>query len=357
MGKKSKIENKIIVFILLIVPLFIITMLSYLSFAKLKSKVADSITYNENASITPYVCLISNSYISDTCSSASKSYVTSLINNINLNLKFNISSSNVANYNYSYVITAKVTANEAGDTSKIVYEKSYILDQDTAQIKSTNNMDISKNVNLDFKQYNSIINEFKKQYVLALDSNVTVSAQVKATAKYKNLKDMNVDKTLNIIIPLTEQTVNITRTDATYHNNETKIQYNNISDYKRIAVFINALFVIDLVIIASFIGCVVKSLPKRRYYTKKVDRILKEYDRAIVKVKHLPSLKNHNIIFIDSFTELLDAKDNLNEPILFKESKARHRAVFIVLTTNEAYVYSFSDKDEVIEEQGVQDGY
>src|SRR5574344_1741804 len=288
--KKVKWELRLLLTTIVLLLLYASTITVYNIYQNYKNQIESTITYNENVSITPSICLTNNQFLTSECSTEAKSYVTSLINNINLLFNYNISSSDFANYTYSYKIVAHTVANEKGDSDKIVYETNDTLDSGT---------------------YNNTIAEFKRNYVLALDSKVEILATVSAVAKYDDRDSVELNKTLVLSIPLTDQTVNIDRPLSNYTHSDTDVHYIDSSNYHNLGVALSILMETDFIVTVLVVLLLVHLIPKENAYKKRINKILKEYDRAIVKVKHSPSLTGLNIITIESFEELLDAKDNL----------------------------------------------
>ena len=72
---------------------------------------------------------------------------------------------------------------------------------------------------------------------------------------------------------------------------------------------------------------------------------MKEYDRIIVTLSKMPNLDEYKIIEVDSFEELLDAKQNLDKPILHIEIHKNQKSCFLILSGNEAYRYILKEVD------------
>ena len=71
-----------------------------------------------------------------------------------------------------------------------------------------------------------------------------------------------------------------------------------------------------------------------------LSKILREYDRIIVEAKNNIIISpEQNIIDVKSFEELLDARDNLEKPIIFKEIHKGQKCEFVVKNSYEVYRY------------------
>ena len=74
------------------------------------------------------------------------------------------------------------------------------------EIKDKNTFTISENVKIDYDKYNQIINNFKKDYMLSVTSDLTVSLLIEVDGKYVPAdKVFDIDADINLTIPLSEQ--------------------------------------------------------------------------------------------------------------------------------------------------------
>ena len=80
-------------------------------------------------------------------------------------------------------------------------------------------------------------------------------------------------------------------------------------------------------------------------YDRYVNKKLKEYDRLIVETNSNLKTKGLNVIEIKSFTELLDARDNLNLPILYLNTIPHKEGVFYILNNTDIYMLIIKNDD------------
>jgi hypothetical protein len=343
MVKKRRIINtkNFVIILTIIMSAFILITISNI-FKLKQTKQSDSITYNSSASLTPSVCLINNAFLPSECTTDQRSFVSSLIEKININFNMKFSASDLLqNNNYTYKIEAETIASEKGDATKIVYDNTDLLLSDNINQSNINNYNISKDVTIDFPKYNALITNFKKDYVLALDSKLIIKATIVNNGSYKMVEEpISYDSTISMTIPLAEQTVNIDYSKNNYSNNDTLYSNQTSQEFIKQNAKVNILYRIDIVIIALMLILIIRLIPRQNAYHKKINKILKEYDRAIAITNNLPSLRGLKVIEIASFEELLDVKDNLEKPILFYENKSHEWASFIILHYEEAYVYT-----------------
>ena len=81
-----------------------------------------------------------------------------------------------------------------------------------------------------------------------------------------------------------------------------------------------------------------KTSTKKTIYDITLSKILREYDRVIVNSRK-PIAITGEIIELSSFNELLDVRDNLEKPIIFKEIHKGQKSEFAVKNGDETYRY------------------
>jgi len=82
-------------------------------------------------------------------------------------------------------------------------------------------------------------------------------------------------------------------------------------------------------------------------YTKELKHILKEYSEEIVNVDKLYNKKKYNLIYVNSFDELMDVYKRVDSPISYKEIDKNKCAVFVIMEEDNAWIYQLvSDREK-----------
>ena len=79
-------------------------------------------------------------------------------------------------------------------------------------------------------------------------------------------------------------------------------------------------------------------------YKTKLTEILKKYDDKIVNVKKFYNIKKYNLIYVDSFEELLDVYNTYNSIINYREIKKNEKSIFTVINDKNAWIYVLKEK-------------
>jgi hypothetical protein len=341
MHKKAKLKtaSKFLIgsFILLII-LLAITIFFYQH--KIAKNSADSITYKIQNSLDYNVCLKNNSYYDTQCLDKNNSYVADLIDYINLQFKYNFNASQTLKENYHYNVTAQVIATSKEDNTKVIYNKTTNLIEDT-KIANTdgNQMSIDQPIKINYGDYSTIITNFKKDYVLALDAKLIVSMNIAYDGYYNETFNHILDnKVISIEIPLSEQTVAM-KTNIGPEINQTIYQNNSemANNNKKIFASLIMIDTVDLLFIVYIFSVLI---PRKKKYDREIEKILKDYDRAIVTTIDKPDLEGYHVYQVSTFDELLDARDNLERPILMYQYQNKDKTLFTIIKENEAYIYN-----------------
>ena len=71
---------------------------------------------------------------------------------------------------------------------------------------------------------------------------------------------------------------------------------------------------------------------------------LKRYLKIIENVNKLYNKKKYNLIYVDSFIELMDVYNRVESPISFKEIEKNKEAIFLIIENDNAWIYRLVNK-------------
>ena len=330
-----RLLTNIIIFIILIIGL-IFSLNKAFSITK-----KGFISYKEISDINYKVYLKDNNFYDKPYLEKGMAYVASLIDKIDINYNYKINSSVNSNIDINYAIVAKLVIASQNNNS-VFFEKEYELSNTaTDEIVDNNNYLLDKEISVDYNYYNDLANQFKSKYAVNTNSRLEVSLIVKEKNKENNSYDLDNESVATLVIPLSEQEVNINMNDNNI-NRETKIT----SDVKIIindTTFVIVSIVITILAIIALISIIKKILiftkNERSNYDRFIKRILVGYDRIIVNVKTAPDINNYNVIKVESFQELVDVRDNTKEPINYYIIQEHIKSEFYLINNNNLYLY------------------
>lgn len=336
-----------IIFLVVLIIIFLTSTIITLN-KGLNTYTTHSIFYSEVGNVDYQVYLKPNTYFTEPFLPKDEQYVASLIDYINTDFKYNFSSSYPFDYKYKYKIMATLIATERGDSSKVVLKKiETLLPEKTVDKSNSNNFNINENLKINYTKYNNIISAFKKDYALSIDSKVVIDMVVSVDGKYQLVDDPILStKSLKLEIPLSEQTININldyQKVGNYSNNE---QSSNLELINYLFYGISLIsFIVTMIFVMKLTKILNRLFFQKSVYVQTLGKIMRDYDRFIVTIHNMPNIDDKEIIKIKCFSELLDARENLQKPIMYHEIHKNQKGWFMILDDQHVYLYELKEVD------------
>ena len=317
--------------------------LAYLFFDRgFNVKTKEMVRYQENSDIKYKVYLQKNNEFDDEYLKMGGRYISKLVDNINFEFNYNsLFNKNVNGY-YTYYVVGTLHA-YLDDINESIWEKDYIiLDNKTEVINKNNikNIDILDRFSVDYDKYKSELDNFSKKYGLDLYGYLDISVIIKENLNFTGIKKIVEDeKKMEITIPLSYDTFKLS-----IKNDNNKIDsYANYNNRTKVNYFLIIVAAFLMAIGISFMALVIRSMvgivSGNNNYRSELRKILRENDDIIVKIKRFYNKKKYNLIYVDSFKELLDVYSKVGNPISYREVKKDEEAIFILIEDNNAWIY------------------
>ena len=331
--------KKRMVFYTIISMVFMI--LSYLfivSGIDMKTKIY--VKYQQVDDISYVVNLLPNTVYENDYLNMGGNYIGSLVKDIDLDLKYNlIYARNITGY-YVYNLKGTLVASEGED---ILWEKNYDLLADKVTVLDQNKVKdirVKDKTSIDYQKYVNEINDFNKKYNMEVSGVLLVSFKLKTTLDFTGFKNTYDDtKEVKMVIPVTNEAFKIKILD----DNREFDSYNEMTNKEGVNYLFLVFGALCLSVGIAFLMVVIKNLleinNKENKYVKELKKILNEHGDEIVNVYEFNNAKKYNLIYVDSFKELLDAYDKVDSLISFKELKKNQKAVFLIIENDNAWIY------------------
>ncbi len=341
--KRRKLKPKVVLIMKTIITILLI-IATFLCFkASIKFNSQEGLAkYSENGKIDYKIYLKDNDYYNTSYLEEGMQYVASLIKTINVRFDYQMHSDIDIDFDTNYKVVGEIQITEKDSPTKILFSKKENLVSNKTISKRDNNYVIAEEIDIDYDKYNELVNSYKRDYGLIVSSNLILSLEVDNKGDIDGLEKA-LDKTskMQINIPLSEQTINITMNTDEINNSGTLINNNKpfiISNYLLLTVFI-ILAIVSTISIIQNINLYFKSVKKDKY-KETVKKILNQYDRIIVNGKvSIDESKFDNIIYPDTIEEMIDAAQTLEVPIYYYEAIPNEKCFFIIVKNNTLYKY------------------
>ena len=234
--------------------------------------------------------LVKNKYLTDTdIENKNLAYVTDLIDNIDIDLKYDYLGSKQSNLKSSYSIIGKMQAfyNKSGEEQKIWDKEEILLEEQVGEI-SSDKLNINEHLRLDLKDKNKLLNEFKQQLGMTIDAKFTIMLKINILTDVEG-KEISDEFTPVININLAEKT-----TKLAGENNIEKTEYISkeikITEGQKIGFII--LDLVMLIVAAALLryALVAKVINQvRNEFKYELNRILKICQDKIVEISTKPN--------------------------------------------------------------------
>lgn len=308
-----------------------------------KMYVLQKLDYSEEGSTKYKVYLNDNKYYGTEYLTEGMKYISSIIDNIDITFDYDANFDEQIEYNTILKATAELQIVDPNDSKNVIYNFKEILQDDIVPKKTGNEVKISKNLKIDYQKYNKLVNEFKSTYGISADSNLKITYLIYYTGSNNNFNNINKSKTYVVNIPLSEQTINISKSLDFSDNLAFKQETNKTTSNKLFLVFAALSLLVSLYALISIIVSILKFNKKQSLYQRKLEKILRQYDSYITESSNDIDITGKTIIDIKSFKELLDVRKNIEKAIIFIKIDNRN-SKFLILDENQVYCYRFSEE-------------
>lgn len=343
-----KKENKFLqagkyIFYLFIAIVFSLFSLYYFKMG-LKNTYQEEVSYKSSSNVSYKVYLLENDYFDEPYLGMNRTYISSLINYIDINFNYNLNFSNFVSGKYTYYIKGIIAADKVKDDDSSYWSKSYILKEpETISYDNQNSFNIDTNVKVDYQKYNTILNEFRKDYGISFDGAFKVQLVIESESNAINIKEnIPVESLIEVRVPLTQQVIDLS-IDLSNNDNEGKISETIVNNTSSNYMFLGLgiLFItVTLCLLWIVFRYIISIYLSKSKYSKTLKKILSTYDTIIVNVSSLPNLNDLKVIEVNTFSELIDAHSEVRMPINYYEEVTDYKSVFVLVSTNMAWVYT-----------------
>lgn len=303
------------------------------------------IDYSQSGSIAYKVYLNKNSFYTEDYLDMNKSYVASLIKYIDIDFSYNFNINAVTTMDFDYKIMGELVI-ENSKTNGRYFEKEYTLqDSKISKLVLDKAKNIKENIKIDYAYYNGLANSFRSTY--GVDTNSYINVYMIVTPKVDKSLNYTISDTnkVSLRIPLSEKAIEI-NLDASSQNINKQIIPSNETNFNMLYLVLELVFFIPTcILMVKMISKLLNAFDIYTAYDRYVRKHLKEYDRLIVETNSPLKTKGLNVIDIKSFTELLDARDNLNLPILYLNTIPHQEGIFYILNNNDLYLLTISNDE------------
>jgi len=337
----TKRKNTVFAFACVIFVFFVFA-LSFL-FIFIKRNEVHYVSFNEKNKTDYKVYLKDNNFYKDLFLDEDDEYISVIIDYINTNFKYSLSlDEDNVEYKYSYKIDADLSVKRKSSDNYLYHDIINLVDKKEVTTNDFS-VEINENIKIDYNYYNDIIKDFINIYFLDdVSAKLTVKMHIKVIGSCEEFNEKaNKESIISLDIPLASKVTNIELTDNLMSGQNNIIQCKKIYDNVYIYLFSSILcLLIDLIFVFVMVRYVYSTRSAENIYERELRKILNNYGSYIQKLNNDFNFTEYQLLKIDTFTDMLEIRDTIGQPILMKENNERTGAYFVIPSvTKILYVY------------------
>ena len=347
MFKDSARKKSIITIYICVIVLLTLIFIYFtgIFFRKTKNKYVE---YVENSNIDYKVYLKENEFFDKKYAENERQYIASLIDYIDANFNYTIDTGKKnIDFTYSYYIEAFVDVKDKNTNKSLYNYNDTLVKTKVGYSNNESNININENIKIDYNKYNDKIKKFVNTYSLGnIESTLTVNLHVKTIGSCQEFsEEKSNDSVVSLVIPLTTKTMAVDINDDLVESNDSILicdkKYNDFM-YLIPPVVMLLLDIFAINLLCVYISNHRSSNDKYRIELKK---IVSNYHSYIQRINTRFDLDKYKVVEVDSFNDMLEIRDSLQQPILMLENQEKNGTEFIIPTnTDLLYVFAISEK-------------
>ncbi len=299
------------------------------------------ITFQDKKNIGYKVFLKPNDFFDEPYLNENMAYITSLIDDIEIDYNYEISFNDEVGGEYVYYIKGIVEASSPTTNSDYYTEEFILSEMERKTIKDQSQLTLNDSIRVDYGTYNQILLDFRGEYGVSMEGNLKVVLVIRFLVTDQQVGKGNVkDVELELDIPLTSQTVEVpietTEMEETGEILTYRIEKNGFI-YQAARFLSIAFCVISGLLGIYLLYLVFQFAHVDSKYQKKLTKILKVYDGILVNLDKMPKFDNKEVLGVSSFEELLDAHSEIRNPI--NCITANDGTIFLLVSNDFIYYY------------------
>lgn len=341
-SREKYVKQQISLTIIITVLLCLSTFLVLNNFSQEKKEI---ITYHESGNVNYKVFLKKNNYFEKNYLDENRTYITSLIDHLNVTFRHGINFDKNINGEYRYRIIAQIEANKQNNEPGNYWTKEFVIKEGKrTNLNHQTSYQIVENVNIDYNKYNNLLKEFTTDVGLPsadglLKVYLIVNSNIKSGDNFHPLK-----KELMLKIPLSETAVEI-KVDSPPKEKISQI-VNTVEYFSKkyiIKASIGAVLLLISVILIFKVFRDKRKFEKTHKVENSIRKFLNTYDSIIVNIEKLPDISDYHVINVENFNELIDAHGEIRMPINYY--KEGNKNVFLLLNDKTVWYYEIENKE------------
>ncbi len=294
------------------------------------------ITYDVQDDLTYQVNLKDNKFFNSDTANDKNSYVTSLIDDLNINFNYDLNGTALFNSDYRY--RADVYLKSLNDEGVTWNYHETVLNEMEERVVDSTNIKLHNDIGIDFNHLYSLADEFHAltNYDVKLEVVITISSELYVKNSVDTIKDVQV---LSLSMPMTKQITSITKTSDKNINRQVFSQFSVDERFNAHLFLFSSLLAIAIfpMMILSYVALF--NLVNLDDYDHKLKAIQRKYARLLEKSSSVPRIKNKELVELNNMRTLVDTCRDQDLMIKFYERVKGKECWFYSENAESVYLY------------------
>lgn len=346
MKYKIKINThlKFVLVLVFIILIFILFFVQYDEAVHPKNTTEEKIEFNYTAvsAIDYTVNIIENTVYDTTILPSDGTYISSLLNTIDIDFKHKFQGVWASALEGSYNITASVVGKIGGKDGDTLWKKDYELKPATIFYANNKDYSINDSVSIDYSVYDNIGKDLNTLLSVSTNNTLYVSMNISySSTTIKGIVEEKFSPTLSI--PLNTSYFNIERLNIEEKPGEIKsiisvLQPPNTLKTIVFRISIGLLIMLTLILIFYTVEPTAEDI-----YKKKIKKIFQSHGTRLVAINDDIKSKNEYYHDVHNFDDLVKISEELEKPIMYVyDSNISKMNKFYVFDIDGYYIYTVS---------------
>ena len=336
--KHISFEKRVAFLVLLVIIFFFVAGLFI--FKAVTHTNGEKVTFDEVSTVDYKVCLNQQQYgqyYEDSCLDEGMEYLTSLSEKMPVTFNYNVSYSDSVDIKLNYYVTSKVNIYREKN-GRVINTAEDVLVERTSYDVFGNYAEFLIDVDVPLKKYIDYVNSYNNQFGISSYALLEVMFYVDNGNTIKKVSSLS--------LPLTNATYGIDKMVVTNSEQNLNIVDDSWGSVNTSYAVVGLIFVLfGLLAIIKLADLIYKVMTSSSLYQRKLNRIMREYDREIVISRNGYTLDDSKkLVKVTSFSELLDARDTLEKPIVYVRVN-NVKSEFYVEDSETIYKYTMKEAD------------
>ena len=342
-----KKDNLNIISIIYAIFMVLFFMLAYLFIiVSIDTKTKIFVNYQETSTTNYRLTLLPNDLYEFTNISSNKSYLSSVIDDVIISFNYqNLFSEIVSGY-YKYNVTANLLIYDKSINNPLVNKEYSLLEDKYIVLNQGNvtNFMLNDNFIIDYNKYLNTYQEITNKYNLSVLGNLRVNINFYEYLGFSSLTtDQEYKSTITINIPISDTTFKAKITDLS--NTSNFYEYSKKEDVNYYTLIIGLIFLSSAISFLVLVIHTIKELYSHHLeYYHSLKTILNKYDSIIITTNKFYNFKQYNLIYVNSFKELLEVYEKYHILIIHREITKHKLSIFILIQGDNAWIYRLRNK-------------